>query len=194
MILSILIPTTIDRRAMFQKLREELVKQIYACKYPYLVEILHEEDNREISVGAKRQNLISKAKGRYVVHIDSDDWPSNQYVASILKATEERPDCIGFMIACDMEGKHVMASASNKYEDWREDVDGFKYVRTIYHKTPVLREHALKIGFKDMRFREDYDFSKRLKESGLLKKEVYINDVLYHYRYKYQDPKIKYGL
>ena len=196
MILSILICTTHDRKEMFDKLYAELTSQVSKLNHQHDVEVLFECDNKEISVGAKRQLLIERSSGDFVVFVDSDDWIPEYYVFNILfqitRSTEV--DCVGFLIDCDMQGVKQSAIASNKYEDWGEDKDGYKYVRTIYHKTPVKRSHALQIGYKDMRYAEDYDFSSRLKKSGLLVKEAFINQVMYYYRYKFQNHKDKYGI
>ncbi len=191
--LSVLICTTFDRVKMFDLLRHHLQTQINEYGLGKDVEILSECDNKEISVGKKRQNLLEKAKGDYIVFIDSDDMVPYYYVQEIIEAIKLNPDCIGFRIECKgTTGK--TASASDKWNDWADNVGGFDYVRTIYHKNPVRRDIALQIGFKDMRFGEDYDYSKRLKESHLLKMEVFIDKVMYEYRYKYEDPKTKYGI
>jgi len=191
--LSILICTTINRTEMFNQLVHHLQTQINEFGRQKEVEIVSECDNKEISVGKKRQNLIEKAKGDYVVFIDSDDFVPYYYVEKILEAIKLSPDCIGFRIECKGT-TGVTASASNKWDDWADNVGGFDYVRTIYHKTPVKREIALEIGYKDLRFAEDYDYSKRLKQSGLLKHEVFINEIMYEYRYKHEDSKTKYGI
>ncbi len=191
--LSILICTTFDRSEMFNFLKHHLQNQINELGKQREVEILSECDNKEISVGKKRQNLLEKAKGDYVVFIDSDDWCPYSYVENILKATNHNPDCIGFLINCTGT-PGITASASNRWNGWGDKVGGFDYVRTIYHKNPVKRDIALQIGYKDMRFGEDYDYSLRLKQSGLLQSEEFINEVMYEYRYKYEDPKTKYGL
>jgi len=187
--LSILICTIESRAKQLQNLLNLLQPQLTKE-----VEVLTECDNKQMSGGRKRQILLERAKGDYVAFIDDDDIVSEDYVASILEAIKQDPDCIGILIDCNMEGKKKIAKASNIYEDWFENVDGYDYVRTIYHKTPVKRWIALKVGFKDMRFREDYDFSVNLKKSCLLKKEVMINKPLYKYIYKYENPAIKYGL
>jgi glycosyltransferase involved in cell wall biosynthesis len=157
------------------------------------VEILFERDNKEMSVGAKRQKLLERATGEYVVFCDDDDRIAKDYVYQILKALESNPDAVGFHIHCSgCDG--VTASASNRWDDWAENKGGFDYVRTPYQKTPIKREIALRIGYPDMRFGEDYFYSKRLKESKLIQTEVYIPKVLYYYQFKYEDPTTKYGL
>ncbi len=199
--LNILICTVNGREEQFNLLKHHLQTQINELGKQNEVKILSKKDNKEISVGSKRQLLLLEGTADYIVFIDDDDMVPYFYVEKILEAINDdvtfnnikEPDCIGFRIDCKgTTGK--TASASLKWDDWAENQGGFDYVRSIYHKNPVKREIALQIGFKDMRFGEDYDYSKRLKESGLLKKEVFIDEVMYEYRYKYENPKIKYGI
>jgi hypothetical protein len=116
------------------------------------------------------------------------------YIDQILQAIKTEPDCVGMLIDCDMQGVKRNAIASLKYNNWGENKDGFKYVRSPYHKTPVKRWIALKAGFPDKRFGEDYEYSMRLINSGLLKTEVMVKSPIYFYRYKYENPKTKYGI
>ncbi len=186
--LSILIPTTESRREMFGNLMLHL-NNIITDE----IEIISICDNKEMSIGAKRQKQLEMAKGEYVTSIDSDDWVPSYYIDRILGAIKTKPDCIGFLINCKGT-PGVTASASNKWNAWGDNVGGFDYVRTIYHKNPIKRSIALQIGYKDLRFAEDHDYSLRLKQSGLLQSEEFINEVMYEYRFQYEDPKIKYGL
>lgn len=187
--LSVLIATTVDRREMFEVLYADLLKQAEGKD----VEILYDEDNKEISIGKKRQNLLERATGDYIVYHDSDDWHSDDYIDQILEATKTNPDCIGIKIKCEgCEGK--TATASMKYKKWEDNKYGFDYVRHTYHKTPVKRDIALSVGFEDIRFAEDHAYSMGLLKTGRLKKEVFIDKEIYIYRYKYEDPKTKYGL
>jgi hypothetical protein len=193
MILTIGIPTIHEREHQFNQLFNKLQNQKILIQNPDAVEIIYIKDNREISIGAKRQKLLEQANGDYFVMIDDDDDITDDYIFSILKAITPETDSVGFEIECfGTSGK--TASASNRWNDWGDNVGGFDYVRTPYQKTPIKTSIAKIIGYKDIRFGEDYDFSKRLKDSGLIKNESYIPKVLYFYRYKFQDPKVKYGL
>lgn len=187
--LSILIATIESRAGLFAELALKLDRQ----KTPQ-VEILFECDNKQMSIGRKRQILLERAKGDYVVFVDDDDDVSIDYVDEILTAIKSDPDCVGMLIDCDMEGIKRNAIASLKYADWGDNKDGFKYVRSPYHKTPIKRWIALKAGFPDMRFGEDYEYSCRLHRSGLLKKEVMVTKPIYFYRYKWENPNTKYGI
>ncbi len=191
--LDILICTIETRRNEFNLLKHHLQTQINEYGRQKEVQIISECDNKQISVGTKRQLLLEKATGEYVVFIDDDDMVPYFYVENILSAIESKPDCIGFKILCKGT-KGITASASNRWSKWGDNIGGFDYVRTIYHKNPIKRETALKIGYKDMRFGEDADYSKRLKESGLLTEEIFIDEFMYEYRYKFEDAKIKYGI
>lgn len=186
--LSVLICTIPERKAQFIELFKEINKQAMGRS----VQIIYDDAPRGIiTIGAKRNDLLNQAIGDYVCYIDDDDAISHNYIEELLKAIELQPDCIGFQIACNIEGKKSLAASSNKYE-WADNVDGYRYVRSIYHKTPVKREIALKCMFPDKSFGEDYEYSMRLKPH--LKKEIFINKILYNYIYKYENPKIKYGL
>lgn len=186
--LSILICTIPERANLFTELFNKLNVQATGRS----VQIIYDDAPRgTITIGAKRNALLNQAIGEYVCFIDDDDDISHDYIEQILKATESKPDCIGFQIACNMDGIKSLAASSLKYE-WSENIDGYKYVRSIYHKTPVKREIALQCMFPDKSFGEDYEYSMRLKP--LLKNEIFIDKILYNYNFKYENPKTKYGL
>lgn len=192
MILSILIPTTVDRREMFFTLHAELFRQ--AFKWREHVEILYLEDNKEISVGAKRQKLLEMAKGKYVVGFDSDDFPFSHYLDDIMLVLgSEDVDCIGFEIHMTTNGQHEQTCChSRRYREWAKNVDGYDYVRNVTQFNPVKRELALQVGFKDMRYGEDKDYADRL--TPLCKTEAFLKKKLFHYRYTKQDHKERYGI
>jgi glycosyltransferase involved in cell wall biosynthesis len=142
------------------------------------VEIVYNDAPKgTISIGAKRNLLLKESLGEYVCFIDDDDTVSEDYVKQILNAINKAPDCIGFKIKCNMEGVMQDAASSMKYE-WLDNVDGFRYVRSIYHKTPVKRSIAMLAMFPEKSFGEDAEYSKRLKP--LLKSEVFIDEFLYN--------------
>lgn len=192
MILSILICTTYDRRRLFEKLYAELQRQRSECQEP--VEILFEEDGKQISVGAKRQKLLRRATGEYIVFFDSDDYPFQCYLSSILEALKSKPDCVGFLIHMTTNGKKDQTCChSLQYPVWANNVDGYDYVRNVTHFNPVLREKALQVGFKDMRFGEDRKYSDAVTK--LCKTEVFLDKKLFHYRYTtIMSHKRKYGI
>lgn len=191
--LSVLVPTVEGREEMLQRLKNILIPQIaQANKEGVIVELIIAKDNKEISIGRKRQKLLEGAIGEYIVFIDDDDTISSDYVSSILKNLGA--DAVGFLIDCYFDGTYTgRAKASRVYINWADNVDGFRYVRNIYHKTPHLKSLALQTGFKDQRFGEDYDYCMRLQP--LIKTENFIDKILYFYQYSsIEEHNKKYGI
>lgn len=190
MILSILICTTIEREQMFMELLSEFARQ-----KTDEVEILFIQDNKEISVGKKRQQLLEIAKGDYIVYFDDDDWPNKKYVSLILEAIKfKRPDCLGYLISMTTNGQNRQTCChSLKYKVWKNNVDGYDYVRNVTHFNVVKRELALKIGFEDRRWGEDQIYSNKI--TRLCRTEVFINEFMFEYRYSNkQNHNQKYGI
>lgn len=187
--LSILLATVLQRAALFAKLHAHLQAQAEGRS----VEILVACDNKEISIGKKRQNLLEQAAGDYVCFVDDDDWVADDYVDRILAALEPSPDCVGFLITCTTNGKNpVKAITSMRYKEWGENRDGYAHVRTPYHKTPVKREIALAVGFPDLRYAEDKPFAKGI--TARIHTEVFIPHVMYFYRFNAEPFNKKYGI
>ena len=53
------------------------------------VEIVKFIDKGELTIGAKRNQLVKRSKGEYIAFIDDDDLVSFDYVSKILKAIEK---------------------------------------------------------------------------------------------------------
>ena len=193
MILSICIATVPERQAQFDALRKML------GDHPEVEYVIDPRPRGELSVGAKRQSMIEHATGQYVVHIDDDDHVAPDYIQTVVSALASGPDCIGhYEVVEGMAPAPQLSKWTKDAPRWMEGREAQRYkvdyVRTTFHKTPLKREHALAIGFKDMRFAEDHDFSKRLKASGLCRTEVFIPRVLYIYRYSNEPHEQKYGI
>ena len=189
-LLSILLCTVENRADIFSALHAHILRQ--AESKP--VEVLVACDAKQISIGKKRQNLLEQAKGEWICFVDDDDWVSDSYVDDILTALESKPDCVGFKITCTTNGRNEeSAIASIRYPRWIENQDGFAHCRSPYHKTPILRSIALKVGFPDMRYGEDKIYSSGVTK--LVDTEKFIDKVLYFYRYRNNEPfGEKYGI
>lgn len=176
--LSILICTIPSRAEMFNRLQGHLLLQLNIERE---VEILSDDDLL-LSIGAKRNNLINKAKGEFVVFIDDDDWVSSEYVGLLLSAIKSNPnaDCVGIQGIITTNGVNEKQwYISKDYQTWHEKDD--IYYRTPNHISPVRRTIALKHGFPDWNFSEDNLYSKMIYPH--LKTEVKVTENIYHYRY-----------
>ena len=78
--LSILICTLPERKAYLARLLGILSPQVIQGK----VEVLTDDTPRGvITTGQKRNNLLNRAKGKYIVFIDDDDMVPGHYVNRI---------------------------------------------------------------------------------------------------------------
>lgn len=162
--------------------REHLLRRLLAVLEPQkteIVEILIDTDNKEITTGAKRNRLLRKAQGEYIVFIDDDDLVAENYVHRILKALETSPDCCGIEGEITFLNDKVVRKFvhSLQYSSWFEK-NGI-YYRCPNHISPVKRIHALAASFPDISRGEDKIYSERLLP--YLKKEEYIKEPIYSY-------------
>lgn len=177
--LSILICSLHRRKDFFDRLVNILKPQITKD-----VEVLASIDDGQLSIGAKRNELLNAAKGAYIAFVDDDDRVSEDYVALILNAIEAKPDVVGMHLIMNTDGKlSGKTYHSLKYDRWYdvgvEDKDWRYYYRNPNHLNPVKRELALKVGFENISNGEDRIYSGRLLP--LLKKEVMIESPIYFY-------------
>lgn len=189
--LSILICHIPERREMLNLLLDEFQKQ----SRPGVEVLVDPRRKGECSVGTKRQALLEKSMGEWIVFFDDDDWPNTNYINLIFDHMGDY-DCMGINGTMTTNGGMQQTWCHSLGYDWSDGsapVDGWDYVRPIIHFNPVLREKALLVGFNDLRFGEDRDYSDRLNK--LLYKENFIEEPLFHYRYSNQTPHhVKYGL
>jgi hypothetical protein len=182
MLFSILIPTLESRRTQFERLQSTLNRQVHEHGLADAVEILSLLDNGEHSVGVKRNALIAKANGRFVAFVDDDDATSDDYVPLICRVIRERPDidCIGITGLITFAGRHPRRFVhSVQYRHYF--TRGGTYFRPPYHLNPIRRDIAARFRFADISYSEDIDWAMRLCEQQVLKREYFIDSVLYYY-------------
>lgn len=186
-LLSVLIPTLPDRKDFLFDLLDELHYQMEQRNIENEVEIITDDTGKHLSIGAKRQRLLEKAKGKYITFIDDDDEILNDYLWVIISGIKStKPDVVsfnGYMTTNGINMENFKIRKDFPYITLRDTNGKNEYLRYNNHLSPIKREIALKIGYKDLSFAEDYDYAKRLKESGLIKTEYYFDDDLYHYKY-----------
>lgn len=190
MILSILIPTVPQRAKGFFDLHMNAIKQIYDCQRFSDVEVIYDfSPVGDKTTGEKRNNLLTKASGKYVWFIDDDDEISDTAITDILEAVKSDPDALainGTMTTNGADEKRWFISKDLEYKaDW---IDGKEvYLRPTNHITPIKRDIALQVPFELKSNFEDYAYCMKLKELGLVKTEVKIEKPIYHYRYQNYD-------
>jgi hypothetical protein len=192
-ILSILIPTLATRRKFFSRLMDRLQPQ--RCPE---VEILVDRDDGQRCIGEKRNRLVARAAGQWLVHIDDDDLVEGDYVPAVLEALGSNPDCVGYLVGRYANGQRFgTARHSLDVEKWgqrtvprRADMEGVGPVHTFYTRTPmhinpIRTSIARQVPFQPLNFLEDHKFSLAVKP--LLASEAFIDRVMYHYYFRTPD-------
>lgn len=180
---SILIPTTPTR------FRNGTLTNLLDLLEPQLtpdVEMLCLLDNKQRSIGAKRDALIQMARGDYLAFVDDDDLVHPQYVAHILEAIKwplQQPDVVTFLQRSSINGNPYLVDfgLSHENEEARLGSNG-KFVnikRKPFHVCAWRRELVQKYRVPDTSYGEDWGWVSQF--IGEAKSEVKINKVLHHY-------------
>ncbi len=188
--LSILICHLCSRKDLLERLLAVLKPQIGYASDDFIgeryfestdgqVQIIVEEDNGKLAIGAKRNKLLERSGGRWICYVDDDDLVALDYVAKIIKALESNPD------ACAMEGiiyqrQHPPRIFSHSVWNFGWYDHGGKYFRTPNHLNPVRRSIAMQVKFPcHLSHGEDRWFSQRV--SPLIETEAVIPGQIYFY-------------
>lgn len=190
--LSILIPTIIERQKQFNDLVAYLHNLVDLEDLNGQVEIISLCDDKEMTIGEKRQALYEMANGEYSWQIDDDDNVSSDSLSEIFEAMATEPDCITFQELCLIDGKESHSNFSLKYIDWAENFDGWDHVRTPFFKTPIKTFLCQQVPVPPIRFGEDHKWAQEIKY--LLKSEVHLEKNIYYYIHNSTPFNERYGI
>jgi glycosyltransferase involved in cell wall biosynthesis len=197
-LVSILIPTLIERKSVFNELIDSIHKQIKQGKYEKKVEIVSICDDRSIPLSMKRNMMQKMCSGKYFMHLDDDDELDEYFCEAVVNHIQDlpifqtnEPDVIGFNQLAKVRGGRFIVkpninrdfnltpiprSKSNQtpYQEferfpWQYSLWNEKYKR-IY-RTDV-----------DTNAREDQNWLKKLKLE-YPKHMTYIDRVLHVYNF-----------
>jgi len=219
--LSILIPSTPDRRDMVNNLYLEIQRQIetyigpiaaehyiphpnglqYRCTFKRRInnqtvqklEFIVLEDEKVLTIGEKRELMYKMATGLYSFQLDSDDWIAPNALDCIFRAMLTEPDCITFEEKCTMNGEYKRSNHALKYKNWQDNFDGYDYVRSPFYKDVIKTSIAQSVPFPHIRYNEDEQWSMALLPH--LTTEVHIPQEIYYYIYEPKDThQERYGI
>lgn len=179
---AILVPTLGERRPLFERLMANLLPQL--DPYGGAVRVIGWFNNGWPALPKIRQRMVETAGTPYVSFVDDDDLVSRDYVAEIMTALDQRPDYVGFQVQCYSDGAPIgVAYHSLEFETWRT-LDR-RYERDISHLNPIRTELALKANFTLARVGrpEDRAWADQLRRARVLRTQVVIPRILYHYLY-----------
>lgn len=181
--LSILVATVPNRIDNFYlRLMKDLINQ---TKDYSNVELIALFDNKKISIGKKRDELLRLANGEYLVFIDDDDHISPDYVSDIIKMLEKNPgtDCVVFdsMTSINSEAPILCKYGIEfEYTGIVNNVWKGKPAHTMVYKSEIAKRH----NYTNMQNGEDIDWVKRACID--ISHQTRIDKVLYYYDADYK--------
>lgn len=182
---SILICTLPNRAQLFKSLTQKLHGQIGALGLADQVEVLSFLDNKEHTVGHKRNVLMERSQAEYSCFIDDDDDVSDWYVERIYGGLLTNPDCVSLTGIFTRRGRHPQTFIhSLDYTSYFEE-DRIFY-RPPNHLNPVRRELVKQVQFPELNHGEDSNWAMTVCKKQLLRTEFKIDDPYYFYRFDSQ--------
>jgi hypothetical protein len=163
-ILSILIPTTPDRKEMFMSLGDELYRQkLYMIMFhPSLgeIEILVDDSKRfldgGLSIGKKRESLAQRATGKYLCFLDSDESISPNYLETLVRLCNQDRDVCTFRAIAKLDNYWAIINMSLTNASNDQSTPDYTVLRLPFHVCPVRTEFAKRIEFEDINYGEDF--------------------------------------
>lgn len=174
-----LIPTIAGREPSLQNLMVSIREKMsrLAPHIRYKIDLAF--DNRETSIGIKRQNLLQGAEGKYFAFIDDDDAITDVYIEDLVQTIQGgypvmrlRGQIGAYTFTHSLENKLTSPMAR-----------GEVFLRPPNHLNPMMTDIAKNIHFKNAVRGEDLDWTIRLAQAGLLTHEYRSDDSRIHYIY-----------
>ena len=183
-LLTILIPTLKSR---FDKLKEQ-VQRIEYQRQTYPVQILWLGDNKSISVGEKRNNLLGLAKGQWVCFVDDDDEILDGYVNNILRTIEgsSHKKVITFFGKQTDNGIPTQSFRYGKQygRNHKQLIDGETWKVMLPDHLCIWKTETARLEeFPKKQLGEDHAWAQKMVRHYDESDQVEIPDYLYHYHF-----------
>jgi glycosyltransferase involved in cell wall biosynthesis len=140
-------------------------------------------DARVLSIGAKRQQMLEGATGKYVSFIDDDDRVTREYFEDAYACIRGGFDC------CRLRGKIASwtftHSIANKLDQPMANETTF--LRPPNHLNVMKADIAKTTTFTDAVYGEDLDWTIRLARTGFVRTEYQPDESRIHYIYELGD-------
>jgi len=184
--ITFLIPSITGRenslRTLINSIREKMER--IAPQLRYTIDLAF--DNREMSIGMKRERLLQESKGKYSAFIDDDDDITNEYIEDLLQTIE------GSYPVMRLRGRIDAYTFTHSIENSLKDpmARGEVFLRPSNHLNPMLTDIAKMLHFKDAVRGEDLEWTIRLAQTGFLTHEYKSDDSRIHYIYNMGERKV----
>jgi len=140
-LVSILIPTLLERKGVFNELVDSIYKQIKQGGYEKKIEIVSICDDRSIPLSTKRNMMQKISNGKYFMHLDDDDSLDEYFCETVVKHIEDipifqtnEPDVIGFKQLAKVRGGRFIVKPN---------------INRDFRLTPVERSKSNQTGYQE---------------------------------------------
>ena len=184
-----LIPTIQGRESSLMRLVtsiHEKMKRI-ASHLRYNINLAF--DNREMSIGMKRQTLMQASEGKYSAFIDDDDEITDEYIQDLVETIG------GSYPVMRLRGNIHPFTFTHSLENTLKSpmATGNVFVRPPNHLNPIMTDVAKLVHFRDATRGEDLDWTMRMAKAGFLTHEYKTEDTRIHYIYNMGTRKVDPG-
>lgn len=185
-LLSILIPSIPSRfESHLLPLWKELQRQCSESMYGSRVEILTLTDNKQRSIGAKRQALLNIAQGKYIAFLDDDDVPNHGYIARIINVgigVNYMPqyDVITFNQYVSINGEMYPLTFKLGHEE-NEEPNKEGFTRPPWHVCFWRRDIVQHCTFPNINYGEDWAWAEQANKCA--KTSYHIDEFMMTYVY-----------
>ena len=146
-------------------------------------------DSPVYTIGYKRNWLKDQAKGVYLQFIDDDDLVAPNYIDLQMVGINKGVDCCSLRGIITEDGLNPQIfEHSIKYGIYKTITDSLpgevRYERYPNHLNCIKSSIAKQFAFPEKNHGEDTDWATMIHQSGLIKTEHYILEVIYYYLYR----------
>lgn len=189
-ILSILIPSIPEREQKRQNLIAELNNQIVGCFSKAIpntnVSFMWDDSpsflNGGLTVGKKRETLVTRATGRYLCFLDDDETIAPNYLETLLLLCNQDKDVCTFNALYKLENYWGIINMRLGHT-FNEQTDPSRLIisRPPWHMCPVRSEYAKQYAFEDKNNAEDWPWMEKVLTH--CKTEAYADSVIFQYNH-----------
>ena len=186
---TIMIPTIPGREQKLQNLIQSIHELRQRVCPALRIAVAVGFDNREVSIGTKRQNMLQAAEGKYTSFVDDDDKVTAHYFEDAAACIAGNFDCM--RLRGQISRWTFTHSLANKLTDPMANETTF--LRPPNHLNVMKADIAKNIKFRDATNGEDLDWTIKLARTGFLRSEYQSDESRIHYIYDIGDRQIGEG-
>lgn len=180
---AILIPTTYDRQRLYDRVVDQLTKQIGNKECVIIPNLTKRWTEGGPTTGFKRNEGLDSARAinaSHIAFVDSDDLVGPNYIERNMEAVYGNYDCAELWGQYYENNKQFNPFHHSIIHDhWHQD-DRF-YYRNPNHLNCIRLDHLKDIKFQDKTIGEDAHYSIDIQKTGRLKNEYPIKEIIYYY-------------